>query len=95
MTQSPNNSTSLTSNTSLSSCSQMSNNQEDVNNKGINIIYSHTPSCNSQEVSSNDNKTNIKTKGMVRSYGADGSLLHGSGKNVFVFNIKTKPCNYR
>ena len=95
MTQSPNNSTSPTSETSLSSCSQISNNQDDVSNKGINIIYSHTPSSTSLELSSNDNKTNTKAKGIVRSYGADGSLLHGSGKNVFIFNIKTKLCNYR
>ena len=92
MAQSPNNSTSTIS---LSSCSQISNNQEDVNNKGINIIYSHTPSSNSLELSSNDNKTNTKTKGMVRSYGADGSLLHGSGKKVYVFNIERELCNYR
>ena len=85
MTQSPNNSTSPTSNTSLSACSQISNNQEDVKNKGINIIYSHTPSTNSLELISGDNKTNTKTKGMVRSYGADGSLLHGSGKK-FIYS---------
>jgi hypothetical protein len=74
--QTPKPTVSSLSNPSLSPSSQTSNKQENIDDQARNIIYSHTPASNIIETEIHDNNPASKTKTKVRSYGADGSLLH-------------------
>ena len=80
LTQPPKSPISPSSNPSQNSTSPTPLKQEVINESQSNIIYSHTPSMSSIETGQDDKKITSQTKGGIRSYGADGSLLHRSGK---------------